>query len=489
MLNNAFSYKLTSNLVIILLTACIYTQITSQILFTPIDFDEGYNLQTSRHLNNDILNYSTYTSKFDPNITTGPALLIPSTLFVSPLSPLLPRVLILIFAIIFIYSCQVYVYSNQLQKIAFLILLSITPLFYFFSSHVLGELPGFVFFLISLILLNRKRYYLSGIVLALSILTKQIYIFGILALLFEFTLIHIFSKKQRATISKNIALIVSGFLLIYLVWYIYILVSVNFSYSIFQKILADYYTATQALSQPKISLVDKRLEMFNYVFGVNGIIFILLILYISWQSIKYLRENHTIQSLAFYALLYILYFLFFGSSNWYRHFFPAVLALIVLLPVYLDLIFATLTRRKIILISFILLIISSNRSYNLVFHNTKHNEIKKNEQNLVFQNERMVPLLKPDILLDSQIQTASFIKNKIGKNKIISGISWWNAPEIEYLANRKIERDPFKRNTDYLITHFYGDTLAPNEYEYLDLLKKKNRIYKSEGYAVYEITN
>jgi len=151
--------KTVGSLIILFLSIFIYSQIVSRIFFTPIDFDEGYNLQVSYNLSRDFLNYATFDKLFDTNITTGPALLIPTSLIIDVSHPLLPRVVMLIFAILFIYICQVYMYTNQRQRIIFLFLIMLTPLFYFFSSHILGELPGFVFFLISLLVLVRKKYF------------------------------------------------------------------------------------------------------------------------------------------------------------------------------------------------------------------------------------------------------------------------------------------------------------------------------------------
>lgn len=476
-------------ILIVIISLFIYTQIASHILFSPLDFDEGYNLQISQHLKKNLFNYSTFSGNFDPNITTGPALLIPSSLFINPSNPLIPRLIMIIFAILFIFICQVYMYTGQLQRITFLILISFTPLFYFFSSHVLGELPGFVFFLISLIMLSKRKYLLSGLFLALSILTKQVYIFGILSVILQFALIHIFSKKQRATIFRNIALVISGFLIVFLSWYLYILSSVNFSYSKFNRVLYDYQKAARILSQPKLSLIDKRLEMFTYVFGINGLLFTALLFLICKNIISKFRQNMLAVPLAFFVLIYTIYFLFFGSTNWYRHFFPSILALVVCLPFAGRIIFDVSLRRKAVMISFISVLILGNLVYYFTFQAINDYNKKLIEQNLIFRNETFLPLVSSDSLLKSQMQTADYIKNNIIRNDLVSGISWWNAPEIEYLNGRKIYRDPFNKDMSYLITHFYGEMLGKNDYQNLNLLKNKEIIYKSEGYTIYKIKN
>lgn len=477
--------KTVGSLIILFLSIFIYSQIVSRIFFTPIDFDEGYNLQVSYNLSRDFLNYATFDKLFDTNITTGPALLIPTSLFIDVSHPLLPRVVMLIFAILFIYICQVYMYTNQRQRIIFLILITLTPLFYFFSSHNLGELPGFVFFLISLLVLVRKKYFFSGIFIMLSIFTKSVYLFAIPVILLEFLLIHIFFKSQRIVISRNAALLLSGSLIIILAWHLYILTAVGFSYYGYSNIIQESWKAANLLSQPNLSLIDKRIDMLSYVFGMHGLGFVVLILIISHVTLRKLRTNFTAVSLAFFSICYSLYFIFLGATNWYRHFFPVVLALIVIIPLLLDILI--IEKKK---IHFFYMSVLSLFIIISVFTHVTHSESymsKRNiEQNLIFSHEQMLPILKTEDLLTSQLNTSHAIKS-LPIESVIAGISWWNAPEISYLSGRVIKRDPFAKNADYLITHYYGEMLGKSDYDYLKLLKNKKKIYESDGYKIYKI--
>ena len=477
--------KVFGNILIVFLLLCIYTQISTRILFTSVDFDEGYNLLVSYNLKDNFLNYSTFDTKFDTNITTGPALLVPASLFINNTHPLLPRIVMLIFAIIFLFITNKYLFTNQIQKIIFLTCIILTPLFFFFSSHVLGELPGFVFFLSSLIVLSRKKYFWSGALLMLSILTKQVYIFGILAVMLEFLLIHIFSKNQRASISRNTALLISGVLVILLSWYTYILISVNFSFQRFGGVIRDAWTASNTLSQPKLSLIDKRIDMLGYVFGVQGLVFIFLIILICRGVIKKLRQNHIAVSLAFFSICYSLYFLFLGATNWYRHFFPVVLAMLIITPLLIDTILFEKKIKNILMLGGILfLVFISVTSSNI--HKNTISENKLIDQNLIFHHEKMWPFTDLDSLLISQIKTAKIVKN-LPIDSQVAGISWWNTPEIAYLSGRKIYRDPFQKKTDYIITHYYGRILGSQDYQYLKLIKNKKEVFNSEGYNIYEI--
>lgn len=486
MKNKILSRQFIGSLIITVLLLFIYTQIASRILFTPIDFDEGYNLQISYHLSHDFLDYTTFTAKFDPNITTGPALLIPASLLIIDDSPLTPRIIMLLFTTIFIYLAQRYVYENRLQKIIFLILIIITPLFYFFSSHVLGELPGFVFFIISLIMISKKQYFLSGIFLSLSILTKQVYTLAILPVILQFLLIHIFSKKQRVTIFRNLALVLSGFLVVFFTWYLYIFSSESLSYAHFKRILRDNWQAWNILSQPKLSLIDKRLDMLGYIFNINGTLFSILIITTCVTVFKKLRHNYIAISLAFFSLFYTLYFLFLGSTNWYRHFLPSILAFIIILPLCVDVILEERNKKNILIMVLILVFTLLNSFYFKIYKSNSFTDEKIISQNLIFLNEKPLPLTSYTHLLNSQINTSKFVET-LPKNANIAGISWWNAPEIEYLAGRKITRDPFVKDTDYIVTHYYGKLLGKTDYQYLNLIKNKKIIYNSEGYYIYEI--
>ncbi len=485
MMNKKLLSKSASSLIILLLSIFIYSQIASRIIFAPLDFDEGYNLQISYNLSRNFLNYATFDNLFDTNITTGPSLLIPATFLISSSNPLLPRLIMLIFATVFIYICQVYMYTSQRQRIIFLILIIFTPLFYFFSSHVIGELPGFVFFLISLIALSKKKYFLAGLLMMLGIFTKSVYVFGIPVIILEFFLIHIFFKSQRINISRNAALLISGSLIILFIWQIYVLSAAGFSYHRFTNIIQDNWKAANALSQPKLSLIDKRVDMLSYVFGMHGVGFIILLFMICRITIKRLRENFTAVSLAFFSICYTLYFLFLGTTNWYRHFFPVILAMIVITPLCIDMLLNEKKRSDYILLGIVSLFMIISYFTNLT-HSNLYREKRTIEQNLIFYHEQNIPFSSPHPLLTSQLQTSAFI-NKLPQESVIAGVSWWNAPEISYLAGKKITRDPFAKDTHYLITHYYGEILGKSDYEYLKLLKNKGEIFSKEGYKIYKL--
>lgn len=471
---------------ITLLLLLIYTQIASRILFTPLVYDEGYNLQVSYNLRRQVLNYSSFGRLFDPYIFSGPALLMPAAFFMNDLSALLPRVSMLLFVTLFFYLTNSFLFTNNFQRIIFLIFLQITPLFYFFSSHVLGEFPGFVYFLASLIVLNKRKYFIAGILISLSILTKQVYMFGVFSVILEFILIHIFSKNQRVKLLHNSAWCLAGMLSVFILWYLYILTALNFSTSRFIAILNESSKVTRALFTPNVQLIFKRLMMLRYMFGVNGILIVIIILSTASIVIKKLRNNHAAVALAFFVFIYLLYYLFQTPSNSYLHFFPVVLATLILMPLALYNI-VSLRKIKIYLITVLIgILIFLDLSYFLFFKADAYQQMRLIEQNQIVYGEQDFPFLEPDPLLLSQLSTAYFIKVNIPKNEQIGGVGWWKTPEIEYLSGKSIVTNPSLPQIRYIITNDYGSLLGKGQDTRLDDIAKKSVIFSSKWYKVYE---
>jgi hypothetical protein len=477
--------RIISSILIIFLLLFIYLQIATRIMFSPVDFDEGGNLLVSVSLHSThFLNYSTFDALFDPQVSTGPTILIPAALLINNNNPLLPRIVMLIYAVIFIFICLKYLFNTKVQQIIFLVLITLTPLFYFFSSHVLGELPGFVFLLLSLLVLKNHKYFLCGLFFALSILTKQIYIFSLIAILFLY-----FSTQQlyiRLIIFRTLK-ISSGTLSILGFWFFYIYAASGFSLMRYFEILNKNSEFVRMLAQPSLKLIDQRLAMIEYVFTVNGLILLLIVIIVCVYIINKSRKGNQIAAaLASYCLFYSIYYIFQGSTFWYRHFFPAVLAFITIFPFFIDNVYRKNNVKQILLTTCIILLILLNALNYLYTKAPLVADQKLIEQNLIFYNERIFPPLTFDQLLKSQIQTAEFIKKNIPNNNNFSGISWWNALEIQYLAKRRITRDPFLKNIKYIITDYYGQLLKPEDYEYLSLIKNKKKIFSVEGFSIYK---
>ncbi len=463
----------------------LYVRIAFQAINAPIDYDEGYNLQVSYHLSKNVFNYATFSKKFDPNITTGPTVLLPAALLINDTSSLLPRVIMFLFTILFMYLCLHEIFETLWARVGFLITLLLMPLFSVFSAHILGELPGFFFLLLAIILLQKNKLKLSGIAFALSILTKQVYIFGVIPLFWLWFTNYRAIKQFNNKISGNLWNWASGFFSIIGIWFLYILTSLNFSWINVIRALDLYEQTARTISQPKMYLLIKRLDMLGYIFSLPGIIFLLLFIGIAIVTfIEQKKRNNILAALCIFTIIYTAYFMFFGSTNWYRHFFPAMLGFSIILPVFiLSLLFSRSEKHTLALGILGVIIVINSLLYRLTTDSDLLERKRTVEQNLLFSiDQPLMPTTDP--VLKSQLNTAEFIQEQVLPNDTIAGVGWWNAPEIEYLAKRRIERDPFQKNVKYIIKHFYGETLGQYDYRYLPQIQKY-LIYKNNEYSIY----
>lgn len=466
-----------------LLYVLISLQIGTRIINSHIDYDEGYNLQISQNLYTSG-EYATYDSLFDPYITTGPTVLIPTSFFISKQYPLLPRIIPSLYTLLLIIIISRYLLISKLQKILYLILLNFIPLFFFFSAHVLGEIPAFTFFILSLVSISKRKYILGGIFIGLSLLTKTMFLLTIISIIYIIFADYLNQKKIKKAIEAIID-IIYGSLLIIAIWHLFILWQVQFDINSYQKILIDSFEIYHKKSVSNLGLIHGRLEMITWVFKIDAKIYILITLGIVFFVIKkYFRTSNLLVSVSSFYICLLVYFLLLGATNWYRHFFPAVLCLSIIIP-YLIGDFIEKNKKKgilgIIIGAFVIIIFMAYNS-DTVRYQYFHAQ-QKLQQNLIFEYEGYMPIWQKDTLLIHQMATKDFILKEMDSRKKISGIGWWNAPEISYLINRKIYRNPFAEDVEYLIFHIYGDTLAPQKTKKMKSIKSKKE-FEKYGYSI-----
>lgn len=107
------------------------------------------------------------------------------------------------------------------------------------------------------------------------------------------------------------------------------------------------------------------------------------------------------------------------------------------------------------------------------------------EQNLIFYGEGYAPFFNKSQMLSSQLKTAYYVSN-LSSKQIISGIGWWNAPEISYLTQRKIRRNPFELKDGYFISHLYGKLLGAAQDNALLSIPHLKKVFEAYGYTVYQ---
>lgn len=225
--------------------------------------------------------------------------------------------------------------------------------------------------------------------------------------------------------------------------------------------------------------------MITWVFKIDAKIFIITTLVATSLTIKkFIKQSPFLVSLSLFYICLLMYFLLIGSTNWYRHFFPAVLCLSLIIPYLIGNYIEKINKEKLyisaigILIT-VLLIFSTTSSKRYAYFQIQ----QRIQQNLIFEHEGIMPMWKQDRLLVSQIATKNFILQKLIETKKIAGIEWWNAPEISYLIGRRIYRNPFDQKIDYLIFHIYGNKLAPEKMKKVSL-NKSQIIFEDNGYKI-----
>lgn len=457
-----------------------FWEVIVRILTAPIDYDEGFNLQVSRNIK-ELYSYSTYEMDFDPRITTGPTVLIPASLLINKHFPLLPRLTIFIFSFFLIYFSIKKFLLSFYQIIFYIVLLFFTPLIFFFTSHILGEIPAFFFYILSIHFLSIRKYSICGLCIGLCILTKSIFILGLIPII-----VFILLKHRGSLLVQRTSLILISFGGVFLSWEIYKIVCVNYDFMKYTNILIASNNYYGLKGTPQSILFPHRLNMIEYVFSVNPYIFLLIAIYSSIYLLVKRKVSEKIKILSLFYLVYSAYFLFLGTSNWYRHFFPAVLSLAMILPVFLELFIKNITKEKVIFLFTFLILIGLNL-YHQSFKNTHEVSMqKKIEQNLIFQEDYFYLLPRKSNLLIAQLETANYINAHISSKESISGIGWWNAPEISYLTNRSIERDPFSEKNIFLISHIFGQFLDKESDTIINHMPSTQKVFETMGYKIYQ---
>ncbi len=107
------------------------------------------------------------------------------------------------------------------------------------------------------------------------------------------------------------------------------------------------------------------------------------------------------------------------------------------------------------------------------------------EQDLLFLDQTHKPYFNQKKILTDQYDMAEFIKKNIDTNEKISGFVWLNSPEIAYLANHRIYRDPERDDVDYVISSIYDRFLDPNAKGIMEKLSLQE-MYANDTYRLYK---
>lgn len=415
----------------------IFASIINRIFSSPFDYDEALGLIMAKiiYLTG---TYSTYDKLFDPVITIGATVYFPIVLIFNFGNIFLPRLIIFAYSLLFIYIVTAKILKSEASKIIFLFLLCVTPYFFYFSSHVLGEVPAIFLSLAGLYLLSNKKYFLSGLFLMLSIFTKSIFLLSLVPAAYL-----LFIDRKELNIKKLI-IFVTPFVLITAGWELYKLISFNFSIHKYYDSIYQLLRYNKGLTKVHFEYFFDRLFMLRGTFGINGIVMLFSLFSVSIISF-FKSKSKLIRSLAIFTFIYLFYYFFLGSTSWCRHFFPAFILFVIVIS---DL---AISVRKTFL-SVIPAVILVGLSLSSPIDNQDY----LYKQNLlpIFDQVGSSFLKKSDVL-NQQIETANYVSTNI-KDEKIAGFGWYNAPEISYITGKQIFKDPEAKDVPYLIRHPFG---------------------------------
>lgn len=275
---------------IILITILVISLIRLQGL--SYDYDEFFNLQIPKNF---AINghYATYYDLeyhlFDPMITTGPSVLLPiAMIFKMSGNYLIARYIMLGF---FIMVCIfIYIVSKNFfgEKLAILSIFSLLFIPLSNSVKVLGEIPSTLYFLIGiyfLIIIEKKidnklfYYILSGFFLALSVLSKLVFII-VLFPIFLFLMLH--KEKWKTKIIFPISFISTLF-----AWEICQIKVLGINDYVDLKIQIYRVSFIQGAGViPIQSKIIDKIHLLRDVFGINGdTVIVILIIFTTFCAI------------------------------------------------------------------------------------------------------------------------------------------------------------------------------------------------------------
>jgi hypothetical protein len=461
----------------VLLVLCALTLLT-HAQWAALDFDEGYNMQIPLHLAQ-TGSYATYDQVHDPKITTGWPVLAAAALLINTESPdVSVRYVTLVYSVLLILLVGVFLLKTTAQRMVFLAGTFVVPLFYLFATSLLGEIPALTLTVAALILWSRKHYFVAGILMAMAVMTKQTYALVVVAMLIEAVISQVKYSKPMARQTGWIPFI-GAFLCMHGLWALYQMVTVG-SFANYLQLVNAAADWARSQTSPRPDLIQSKLHMISQILHIDSTILLGMSTLAAYQSLR-MWATYTIRVLSILMVGWMIYILTLGATAWYRHLFPPLSILLIVMAHHVQYLKGASINSKYILLLILPVALSIQ---SLVFHNPlDHFAYLTRAQNLLFLDHRNRPYLRPKQILLHQQQAASFIKS-IPHAQVIAGLGWYNTPQLAYLANRRISRDPTR--ADYVIVDIYARYL--NEQGVEDFMKKypfKSLVFENPSYAIY----
>lgn len=435
-----------------------------------LEFDSSFNLNVIKNIViHGIYGTSVYLVDgqkfywFDPWITTGPPVFLPTALLIKSINNfvLVPRLVMNLFFVFFIFTLAKLIHAGQ-KKLAFswfaIFTIALTIIFSRFINDAMmlgvdfvGEVPAYLFVLGSIGGLGLGNPILAGLMIGLAVLTKLQLIYLCLPLSLGY--LYYFYKKS---VKCALHFILSGSLPLLMYGASLLLV--------YGKGIKQYYgdfkgvAIMQKAYPPMVgsisSLGDRFIQFWHYdpsflVLSFIGIVFIGLM----W------KKNDIKKRIIFASfLVFIIYFLF----TW-----------------------QFISPRHLIIPKLLLFLFQCNTT--LEYLSTKN--AKKIIVGMVLLSFFLFPsLIESDYALRNQIDAANHLRNKYS-NATIYNIGWWKSPELQILLNKdfirldKKNKELCRQNCKLII----ADSVLKNDKTIEPIASKYKKVDTFNGYNLYDL--
>lgn len=435
-----------------------------------LEFDSSFNLNVVKNIvTHGVYGTSVYLVDgqrfywFDPWITTGPTVFLPTALIIKFINNivLVPRFVMNFFFFLFVFAIAKLIQKNQNRlTLSWIIMLVISVIIIFskFINNVtilgvdfVGEVPAYLFVLGSIGGLAFGNPVLAGLMIGLAILTKLQLIYLCLPLSLGY--LYYFYKKNTKSATQ---FFIAGALplLVYALSLIIVYGRHIKTYYGDFKGVAIMQKAYPTMVDGITSLGDRFTHFLQYdtLFLLLSIVGLIIILF-SWKKYD-LKQKIIFASFS----IYLGYFLFVWQFISPRH---------LIIPKLLLFLFQCNTSLE---------YLSTSRA-------------KKFIVGIALISFLLFPsLIESGKALGNQIEAANHLRNRYG-NATIYNIGWWKSPELQILLNKDFvrldmkNRKLCKQNCKLIIS----DSVLKNDKTIKPIASKYRMVDSFNGYNLYDL--
>lgn len=337
----------------------------------PLTFDDSVFMATAKNVSQG--NYSYRNIPFDPSVTTGFPVIIPTAIVYKLLSVgvIQARVISVFYVLCFLGT--VYFLSTKLGitriKAFFVTFLTIIlclftiPNVVLFSLTLYGDIPALFFYLLAHIVLidyfksrKLKLLFLTGLLAGLAFSTKYIMGVGLLGILTIFLIHELKTKKMKLLLSLCIILL--GMVLPELLYRAYHLFTVGIEQFIkdLNYVFFTYHAIDHAYKLPPTSntLINHLIELKKFNFHSS---FLLLVPFSAFLSLPYFirSKKYIFISMIIFAASIYLWWAFISRNLALKHLSIATIVFNILLSLYIIVLASSLIKQRLKRLSVIIL--------------------------------------------------------------------------------------------------------------------------------------